>query len=122
MGYQELIEFMQQKAGFTDIEAEEVLDLMVESIAERLDDYEREDFASLLPIELQETVYSAEIPAANEQEQDFVHEFMDKEDIEENEAKKQVTTAWETLKSIITDADIQRIKSELPKHIAASLG
>ncbi|USN96838.1 MAG: DUF2267 domain-containing protein [Candidatus Nomurabacteria bacterium] len=121
MGYQELIDFMQRKAGFTYTEAEEVLDLMVESISERLGEYEREDFARLLPIELQEAVYSAETSTTEELEQDFVHEFMDKEGIEEIEASKQVITAWETLKSIITDVDIQRLKAQLPSKAAASL-
>ena len=121
MGYKELINFMQRRAGFTDTEAQEVLDLMIESISERLGEYEREDFASMLPVELQETVYSAETSSPEEQEQDFIHEFMDKEDIEETEATKQVATAWETLKSFIADVDIQRLKAQLPVGVSASL-
>ena len=42
MGYRELVRTMRQKSGLSDTEAEEALDLMVESIAERLDDLERE--------------------------------------------------------------------------------
>ena len=121
MGYQDLIDYMQQKANFSDTEAEEALDLMVESISERLDDYDREEFASMLPTELQEAVYSADIPTVEELEQDLVHEFMDKEDIAEERAEKQVKTAWETLKSFITDGDIERIKAHLPANTVATL-
>jgi len=113
MGYRDLIHTMQQKAGFSDAEAEEALDLMVESIAERLEDDERKDFASQLPAELQEVALGIEMADREERREDLIHEFMEKEGINEDHAKKQVMTAWETLKSFITEGQIRHIKAQM---------
>ncbi len=121
MGYQELIDDMQQKTGFSDAEAEDALDLMVESIAERLEDEERKDFASQLPVELQEVALGTEMADAYEREQDLIHEFMDRENIEEDRAKKQIISAWDTLRSFITEVQIQHIRAKLPTPAAELL-
>jgi len=122
MGYWDLIHSMQKKAGFTDTEAEEVLDLMVETIAERLEERDREEFASELPEELQEVVLSVVEPDEEEYGLDMVEAFMDKENIgDEGRAERQVATAWETLKLFITEDEIRHIKLRLPSRAAASL-
>lgn len=121
MGYSDLIRSMEEKAGFTETEAEEALDLMVESIAERLDTPDRQDFAEQLPAELQEVALSVETADMEAQTQDIVHEFMEKENIEEEIAEQQVTTAWETLKSFISEGMVQHIKTQLPATVTARL-
>lgn len=121
MGYRELIHKMQQKTGFSDAEAEDALDLMVESIAERLDDGERKDFASQLPQELQEIAMTTEMLDREDRNRDIIHEFMEKEGIAEDRAKKQVMAAWETLKSTISQGEIKDIKAQMPDRIAAML-
>jgi uncharacterized protein (DUF2267 family) len=121
MGYRELIHTMQKNAGFSDSEAQEALDLMVESIAERLEDGERKDFASQLPAELQEVALSTEMAEREDRQEDLIHEFMEKEHIEEDRAKKQIMTAWETLKSFITEGQIMHIRAQLPAPAAALL-
>jgi uncharacterized protein (DUF2267 family) len=112
---------MQQKTGFSDTEAEDALDLMVESLAERLTDEERENFASQLPPELQDIALGAHIADRHERNQDLINEFMKKEGIEEDRAKKQVLGAWETLKSLITEGQIRHLQSQLPGRVAAVL-
>ncbi len=121
MGYQELIHRMKLKAGFSESEAEEALDLMVESIAERLEDGERKDFASQLPAELQEVALGTEMASDAERHQDLIHEFMDRENVEEDYAKRQVSSAWDALKSFITEGQIQHIKAQLPAPAAYML-
>ncbi len=121
MSYQDLIDNMQQKTGFSDTEAEDALDLMVESIAERLEDGERKDFASQLPMELQEVALGTEMADAEERQQDLIHEFMDRENIEEDRAKKQIISAWDTLKSFISEGQIQHIRAQLPTRAAELL-
>jgi uncharacterized protein (DUF2267 family) len=121
MGYMELIHTMKRKTGMSDAEAEDALDLMIEGIAERLPDAERKDFAAQLPEELQPIALSTEMSEHPERREDLVTEFMEKEDIDEARAQKQVIGAWETLKSYISDAEIKHIKSHLPNSIAASL-
>ena len=121
MGYRELIHKMQQKSGFSDAESAEALTVMVEGIAERLGEGERQDFASQLPAELQDIALSARMPERSERKKDLVHEFMEKENIDEPRAKKQVVSAWETLKSFITEGQINHIKAQLPASAAAML-
>lgn len=121
MEYRELVLTMQQKSGFSEVEAEESLDLMVESIAERLDDLEREDFAGQLPPELQDIALGAHVADRQERSQDFVHEFMNKENIDEDRAKKQVRAAWATLKSFVAEVEINQIRRQLPDWVATGL-
>lgn len=121
MGYRELIHKIQHDSGFSDAESKMALDCMVESIAERLEEGERKDFASQLPSELQDIALSAEMPDKSERHKDIIQEFMEKENIEEDRAKKQVLTAWTALKSSITDGLVKHIKSQLPDRTAAML-
>jgi uncharacterized protein (DUF2267 family) len=121
MGYRELVHKMQQKTGFSDAESAEALTIMVEGIAERLEEGERQDFASQLPAELQDVALSVHMPERRERKVDLVHEFMEKEDIDESRAKKQVLSAWETLKSFISEGQINHIKAQLPASAAAML-
>jgi uncharacterized protein (DUF2267 family) len=120
MGYRELIKQVQHDSGFSDAESKEALDLMVESIAERLNDGERQDFASQLPTELQDIALSVE-PVDDENRKDIIREFMEKENIEADHAKKQVLTTWKVLKSLISDGEIRHIKSQLPHQVAELL-
>jgi uncharacterized protein (DUF2267 family) len=121
MGYRELIKKIQHDSGFSDVESQEALDLMVESIAERLEEDERMDFASQLPAELQALAIEAEMPSKHERHEDIIKEFMEKEGIDEGRAKKQVLTAWKALKSTISEGEIRHIRAQLPDRIAATL-
>lgn len=121
MGYRELIHTMQRKTGFSDAEAEDALDIMVESIAERLPDDERKDFAAQLPEELKPIALATEMSERPDRREDLVTEFMEKEDIDEARAKKQVMGAWETLKTFISEGEMNHIKSNLPSSIVATL-
>lgn len=121
MGYRELIKKIQHDSGFSDAESKEALDRMVESLSERLQEGERKDFASQLPVELQDIALSVQMPSKEERHQDIIREFMDKEGIEEDHAKKQVMTAWAALKSFMTDGQLRHIKAQLTKHNADML-
>lgn len=121
MSYRELIKKMQMDSGFSDAESQEALDRMVESIAERLEEDERENFASQLPIELQTIALDVEMTSRDERKQDIIEEFMEKEAIEHERAKKQVMTAWQALKSAITDGEIRHLKKQLPSQAASAL-
>jgi len=121
MGYRELIKKIQHDAGFSDAESEEALDLMVESLAERLPDDELKDFASQLPSELKEVALSTPMEAREDRQLDIIEEFMEKEQISEDHAKKQVLSAWSALKSFIAEGEIDHIKSQLPASAAEIL-
>ena len=121
MGYRELVNMMQQRSGFNETEAEESLDLLVESLAERLSEPEREDFAILLPEELRGAALSADVPSMEEQQSDLVQEFMAKESVSEEHAEQQVRSAWDTLKSYLTDGAINRLMAQLPAPVVATL-
>jgi len=117
MGFRQLIKAVQDYSGFSDSESQEALELMVESVAERLEEGERHDFASQLPPELQDIALSAEADTETRRK-DIISEFMEKEDIEEDHATKQVMSAWQALKDSISDGLIQHIQAQLPRNSA----
>jgi uncharacterized protein (DUF2267 family) len=120
MGYRELIKEVQRKSGFSDAESQDALDMMVESLAERLEEGERKDFASQLPPELQDIALSAET-SREIRKKDIVQEFMERENIDEPHAKKQVLSAWSAIKSLISEGEIRHIKAQLHHETAALL-
>ena len=120
MGFKELVKKVQTRSGFSDSESQEALELMVETLAERLEEGERKDFASQLPTELQD-IALAVMPTNDDRKHDLIQEFMEKEAIEESRAKKQIFAAWETLKEEISDGEIRHIKTQLPRNTAELL-
>lgn len=120
MGFRELIKKVQISSGFSDVESKDALEMMVESLAVRLNDSERKDFASQLPQELQDIALSV-LPTEENANQDIIQQFMENEHIEEGRAKKQMTAAWSAIKSAFSDGQVRHIKSQLPKKAAALL-
>lgn len=120
MGYRELIKKVQQKSGFSDAESKMAIDNLTLAIAERVDEGERQDFASQLPSELQNIALSVD-PLSADRQLNIVLEFMEREGIEEDRAKKQIFSAWEALKSFISAGEINHIKSQLPNESASLL-
>lgn len=116
MKFRELIKKIQLESGFSDAESQEALELMVESIAERLTEEERDDFASQLPSELQYVAMAVEPSTATRK--DIIEEFMEREDIDEAHAKKQVLTAWSAIKAAVSAGEIKDIRSQLSKSTA----
>jgi uncharacterized protein (DUF2267 family) len=121
MGYRELIKKIQHDSGFSDAESKEALDTMVESLAERLPDDELKDFASQLPAELKEIATATIMEDREIRHMGIVEEFMVKEEISEDHAKKQVLSAWAALKSFISEGEINHLKTQLPNNTAALL-
>lgn len=117
MDYRSLVKQVQLDSGFSDAESQDAIELLVESLAERMDDVEREDFASQLPPELQDIALAVEFPA-EEIGRDIIEEFMDKEAIDEAHAKLQVKTAWNALKSIISEGEIEDIQVQMDTQAA----
>jgi len=113
MKYRELIKKIQHDTGFSDQESETAIDTLVESLAERLTDEELGNFASQLPSELQTIAMTTPMEDRHERHMSLVEEFMIKEQISEEHAKKQVLSAWAALKSFISEGEINHIKSQL---------
>jgi uncharacterized protein (DUF2267 family) len=120
MKLRELIKRVQLESGFSDTESKEALEMMVESLAVRLDEGERKDFASQLPPELQDLALSV-FPSRENTSKDIIQQFMEMEHIEEDHAKKQVLSAWKVLKQAINDGEVRHIKSQLSKKTATLL-
>jgi uncharacterized protein (DUF2267 family) len=121
MSFRELIKRVQLNSGFSDSESKEALELMVESLAERLTAGERKDFASQLPQELQTIALTAPNDIAEYYDKDILKEFMEREGIEEARAKKQIMSAWNALKEAISEGEINDIRSQLPNSMVALL-
>jgi len=119
MGTRELVKKVQLYSGFSDSESQVALEQMVDSLAKRLTDDERKDFASQLPPELQAIALTT-IPLVDRR-MDIIDEFMETERIDEPRAKKQVLSAWRALKNAISPGEISDIKAQLPNATAAML-
>lgn len=121
MSFRELIKKVQLNSGFSDAESKEALELMVESLAERLNEGERKDFASQLPKELKEIALTAPTAVAEYYDKDILREFMEREGIEEAHAKKQILSTWKALREAISEGEINDIRAQLPNSMVAFL-
>lgn len=120
MGFRELIKEVQDYTGFSDEEAKEALECMVESVAVHLNEIGRKDFASQLPEELQEIALAAQ-PNPETVQQDLIEQFMESQEIEEPRAKQQILAAWQALKDAISHGEIEHIKAQLPRTTVSLL-
>lgn len=120
MTYRELVKRVQHYSGFSDSESETALRLFIKKLACRLTMDERKDFASQLPTDLQDLAMTDETSDAKT-EGEFIRQFCDEENIDESRAKKQIMAAWQALKDAITKGEIEDIRAQLPKDLAAQL-
>ncbi len=120
MGFRELVKKVQLYSGFSDKESQKALELMVACVAERLTEGERDDFASELPHELRDIAFFApKIDKAKKE--DILGEFMQRQQIDEPHAKKQIFSAWKALKDAISRGEIDDIRAQLPNKTVAFL-
>jgi uncharacterized protein (DUF2267 family) len=120
MGFRELIKKVQAYSGFSDSESKDALELMVESLAVHLNEGERKDFASQLPVPLRDMALAVLATEANSRE-DILEQFVRFQKIDKSRAKKQVLSAWRALKEAISGGEVEHIKAQLPKHILSYL-
>lgn len=120
MTYRELIKKVQLYSGFSDQESENALVLFVKNLGARLTPDEQKDFASQLPAELKEAALTTETSRVKTADA-FIQLFCLEENIDEKHAKKQVMSAWRAIKDTVSEGEIQDIKSQLPRDLAAQL-
>lgn len=112
MGFRELVKAVQRYSGFSKQQSKDALELMVESIAVRLDEPKRKDFASQLPEYLSDIALSV-YPSEENSRGNLIDQFMYYEHLEERQAKIQISAAWRALKEAISDKQIRLIKSQM---------
>lgn len=120
MGFRQLVKRVQHYSGFSDKESKEALIMMVETIASRLNDGERRDFAAQLPEQLQDIALSV-YPALDRDRYDIVAQFMYYQNIGKARAKKQIYAAWQAINDAISEGQINDIKAQLPNKTVALL-
>jgi uncharacterized protein (DUF2267 family) len=120
MKFREMIKKVQLNSGFSDRESKDALVHLVESLAVRLTEGERKDFAGQLPTELQGVALSV-LPTEDNAKPDLVEQFMQQQKISRDRAKKQILSAWTTLKEAISPGEIKDIRAQLPNKIVAFL-
>jgi uncharacterized protein (DUF2267 family) len=121
MGFRELVKKVADYSGFSDQESQQALERMVEALAERLTIEEATDFASQLPPELQEIVLSAQPLQDRKAKENLLQEFMDKHQIDEGHAKKQIFAAWKALRDQLSPGEIEDMKAQLPNAVVEFL-
>lgn len=120
MGYRDLIKEIQDASGLSMRESREVLDNTVEALAALLDDEEREEFASQLPSELQYVALDAE-PVASQPRSDLLSQFIERQQVDEDEARTLIGAAWRAIKDALTGGEAGNIRSQLPDKSASLL-
>lgn len=113
MKYRELIKKVQLYSGFSDSESKDALDGAVAVISVHLTEGERKDFASQLPVELQDQALAV-LPTGETSKQDLFEQFVEVQGIDELRAKKQLLSAWQALKDALTPGQIDHIRAQLP--------
>ena len=121
MLYRTMVKRVQDYSGFADQEAETALRLVVEIIAERLEEGERSDFANQLPIELKMMVMSLRNRPQKLSTEDVYDELMQLQDINRAHAKKQVMAVWQALEDALSEGEIDNIRMQLPEEMAKEL-
>ncbi len=119
MKYHDLIRRVKESAGAETDESQEALELVVENVAVHLTDPTRKEFAAALPSELQHAAQM--VPTASYVDDDIVSQLMDIEDVEEQEAKSYIRAAWQAVKDMFGDSEVDDIKAELPRNMVAVL-
>lgn len=120
MRYRNIVKRVAHYSGFSDQELETALKLFTETLAARLEDGERQDFASQLPHELQEL--ALEVPeTVKASKEDFYETFSQLQNIDRGHAKKQIMASWQALKDALTPGQVKHIKTQLPNDLVAEL-
>lgn len=120
MKYRELIKKVQHYSGFSDAESKDALDGAVATIAIHLNDGERKDFASQLPMELQGlalAVYVTKETASR----DILEQFAEVQGVKKDRAKRQLLSAWKALKDAISIGEIRHVQAQLPLKVRIKL-
>lgn len=120
MNIKSMIEQIKQQAGFTDNEARDALEMMIESLAVHLPERERQDFARALPEQLHDIALSVMATEENSC-MDLVRQFMQIEHISRARARRQISAAWKALKRTVDITKLERIKLHLPRQSVAYL-
>lgn len=120
MKYRELVKKVANYSGFSDQESETALNLFTETLSSRLEEGERQDFASQLPKELQDVALKP-TNIVKQSFDDMCRMFAELQDISMAHAKKQVMATWRALKDAVSPGEINDIRAQLPKDMAAAL-
>lgn len=115
MNYRQLIKTVQLYSGFTDDESKDALDGTVAVLAVHLTEGQRKNFASQLPVELQDLALA--VYATNENSsQDLFEQFVEVQEVDPPRAKQQLVSAWNALKDTLSAGLIDHVRAQLPKR------
>lgn len=120
MSFKQMVTRMQVITGFPYEESKDALEHMVESIAVRLDDRTRRDFAEELPEHLQDIALSVRATEDNSRP-DIILDFMHVQAVPRLRAKKQVLAAWEVINQVVTSVELAEVESHLPEQTVLQL-
>lgn len=114
MGYQELIKKVQIYSGLSSSESKDAIDCLVETLAVRLDETGRKQFATNLPEELGDMVLAV-YPSDENSKPDIMLQFMQLQQVGPTRARKDFLSAWQALKDSVSNNEIKRLRQQLPR-------
>ncbi len=121
MTYSEMVKKVQDYSGFSEQESDESLKLIVETLSSRLQEGERQNFASQLPSELQDLALAPNDTDKLNADEMF-RQLSEVQETGENRVKQQMTAVWQTLKDALTPGQMDHLKAQLPDKLTAQLG
>jgi uncharacterized protein (DUF2267 family) len=114
MGYQEIIKKVQIYSGLSDGESKDALDCLVETLAVRLDEAGRKQFATNLPEELGDMALAV-YPSEENSKPDILVQFMQLQQVSPTRARRDFLSAWQALKDSVNGNEIKRLRQQLPR-------
>lgn len=120
MNFKELIKQVQYESGLSAIEAKQSLEMLVESIAVRLDESERIKFAERLPDYLNDIALSV-LPSRANSETDIITQFADLGNISRLRARQQAMSAWNVIRNLLNHDQAKIIIRHLYRNRAAPM-
>lgn len=122
MDYQEMLDRMQDKGSFkTQAEAENTLEVVLETLSERINRTERDDLAAQLPDDLKDTLYRVKRTEHYPLEE-FYNRVTLRLDIGFPQGVMQARTALSVLQEGITIGEIEDILNQLPERFDEVFG
>lgn len=120
MKYGDLVHQVKRYSGMSEQESEDALQLLVESLAVHLTEQERMEFAQQLPEQLGDMALSVMATKTNVRET-ILEQFMRYQKVGHQKAIEEINSAWRALKSTLSPSEIQSIRTQLRRDMAALL-
>lgn len=116
MNYEDMLRQIAVGAGLEKDEADRVTRSFFETLAQRLGNEEAREFASQLPIELQNTLAPTDPDVEKFSTEEFLSRMGQAAGVEPARAGQAAHAVWQTVKDAVDSGELGDVKSQLPSE------